>query len=92
MDDQKEMLTQAISTQELERRWKEVRTRMREKRVDFLVTQNENEWLGGYVKWFTDIPARNGYPMTVIFPVDDEMTTITCGKPPRQASAWTMRA
>lgn len=94
MDDQKEMLTQAISTQELERRWKEVRTRMREKRVDFLVTQNENEWLGGYVKWFTDIPARNGYPMTIIFPVDDEMTTITCGgKPPGDLGppAWTMR-
>jgi Xaa-Pro aminopeptidase len=94
MDDQKQVLTQAISTQELERRWREVRTRMREKRVDFLVTQNENEWLGGYVKWFTDIPARNGYPMTVIFPIDDEMTTITCGgKPPGDLGppAWTMR-
>ena len=94
MDDQKQMLTQAISTQELERRWREVRARMREKGLDFLVTQNENEWLGGYVKWFTDIPARNGYPMTVIFPLDDEMTTITCGgKPPGDLGppAWTMR-
>ncbi len=94
MDDQKQILTESISTQELERRWKEVRKRMKEEDIDFLVIQNDNEWLGGYVKWFTDIPARNGYPMTVIFPVDDEMTTITCGgKPPGDLGppAWTMR-
>ena len=94
MDDQKQMLTPPISTPELERRWKEVRQRMREKDIDFLIMQNDNEWLGGYVKWFTDIPARNGYPMTVLFPVDDEMTTITCGgKPPGDLGppAWTMR-
>jgi len=94
MEDQKQILTESISTQELERRWKEVRKRMKEENIDFLVMQNDNEWLGGYVKWFTDIPARNGYPMTVIFPIDDEMTTITCGgKPPGDLGppAWTMR-
>ena len=94
MDDPKLVLTQSISTQELERRWKEVRARMKEESIDFLVMQNDNEWLGGYVKWFTDIPARNGYPMTVIFPVDEEMTTITCGgRPPGDLGppAWTMR-
>lgn len=94
MDDQKQILTESISTQELERRWKEVRKRMKEDTIDFLVIQNDNEWLGGYVKWFTDIPARNGYPMTVIFPIDDEMTTITCGgKPPGDLGppVWTMR-
>ena len=67
---------------------------MKEQGIDFLVMQNDNEWLGGYVKWFTDIPARNGYALTVIFPVDDEMTTITCGgKPPGDLGppAWTMR-
>ena len=94
MDDQKQILTESISTQELERRWKEVRTRMKEEGIDFLVMQNDNEWLGGYVKWFTDIPARNGYPMTVIFPIEEEMTTITCGgRPPGDLGppAWTMR-
>lgn len=94
MDDQKQILTEFISTRELERRWGEVRTRMRENGIDFLVIQNDNEWLGGYVKWFTDIPARNGYPLTVIFPIDEEMTTITCGgKPPGDLGppAWTMR-
>jgi Xaa-Pro aminopeptidase len=67
---------------------------MKEEGIDFLVMQNDNEWLGGSVKWFTDIPARNGYPMTVIFPIDDEMTTITSGgKPPGDLGppAWTMR-
>ena len=94
MDDPKQILTEAISNQELERRWVAVRERMREEKIDFLVMQNDNEWLGGYVKWFTDIPARNGYPLTVIFPIDDEMTTITCGgKPPGDLGppVWTMR-
>jgi len=94
MDERKEILTLSISDQELERRWKEVRERMRDEKIDYLVMQNDNEWLGGYVKWFTDIPARNGYPMTVIFPIDEEMTTITCGgRPPGDLGppAWTMR-
>ena len=90
----REILTEAISTPELERRWKAAREAMKQQRIDFLVMQNDNEWLGGYVKWFTDIPARNGYPLTVIFPVDEEMTTITCGgRPPGDLGppAWTMR-
>jgi len=94
MEDQKQILTVSISNNELERRWREVRKKMKEEGIDFLVMQNDNEWLGGYVKWFTDIPARNGYPMTVIFPIDDEMTTITCGgKPPGDLGppVWTMR-
>jgi Xaa-Pro aminopeptidase len=94
MEDPKAILTQTISIQELERRWKAVRESMKEEKVDVLVMQNDNEWLGGYVKWFTDIPARNGYPLTVIFPADDGMTTITCGgKPPGDLGppAWTMR-
>jgi len=79
MDDRKEVLTESIPTAELQRRWSEVRKRMQTEKIDFLVMQNDNAWLGGYVKWFTDIAARNGYPMTVIFPVDDEMTTINSG-------------
>jgi Xaa-Pro aminopeptidase len=94
MNNPQEILTEAISTAELERRWKASREAMKEQGIDYLVMQNNDEWLGGYVKWFTDIPARNGYPLTVIFPVDDEMTTITCGgKPPGDLGppAWTMR-
>src|SRR5512139_837372 len=94
MGDEKEIVTQSISDQELERRWKAVRARMREEGIDFLLMQNDNEWLGGYVKWFTDVPARNAQPHTVIFPLDDEMTTITHGgQPPGDVGppAWTLR-
>jgi len=94
MDDEKEILTQSISDQELERRWREVRRGMKEKGIDFLLMQNDNEWLGGYVRWFTDVPARNAQPHTVIFPLDDEMTTITHGgKPPGDMGppAWILR-
>jgi len=93
-DEEKEIVTKAISDQELERRWREVRKRMKEEKIDFLVMQNDNEWLGGYVKWFTDVPAKNAQPHTVIFPVDEEMTTITHGgKPPGDVGppAWTLR-
>jgi Xaa-Pro aminopeptidase len=91
---QKETLTLAISDAELQRRWKAVRARMEAEKIDVLVTQNRDQHLGGYVQWFTDIPARNSYPMTVIFPLKDEMTTITCGgKPPNDFGppAWTLR-
>ena len=56
-----------ISDAELDRRWKAARAMMRDRGLDALVMQNNNDWLGGYVKWFTDFPAYNGYPRTVIF-------------------------
>ena len=40
--------------------------------------------MGGTVRWFTDFTARHQFPYTVIFPVDDEMTTIVCGNEPPQ--------
>ncbi|MCZ7600704.1 MAG: aminopeptidase P family N-terminal domain-containing protein [Gammaproteobacteria bacterium] len=83
-----------ISTQELERRWAAVRDRMAEHKVDFLVVHNHNDYLGGYVKWFTDEPAMHCYPISVIFPVDDEMTTVCHGSSdPALAGppAWALR-
>ena len=68
-----------ISTQELERRWAAVRKVMRRNKVDFLLIQNSEDYLGGYVKWFTDMPAVHGYPVSVIFPVADGMTTFWHG-------------
>jgi Xaa-Pro aminopeptidase len=82
MEDLKEVLTTCVSTAELERRWKAVREMMLEKKIDYLVMQNSEEFLGGTVRWFTDFSARDQFPYTVIFPVDDEMTTITCGGDP----------
>jgi len=82
MEDLKERLTTCISTTELERRWKAARKMMREKKIDFLLMRQDEEFLGGYVKWFGDFSARHSYPFTVIFPADDEMIFITCGAPP----------
>lgn len=68
-----------ISTAELERRWSAVRAAMAEHGIDALVMQNASDWLGGYVKWFTDLPATNGYPRTVIFYADGPMTVVEMG-------------
>ena len=74
-----ERLQTPISTAELERRWGLVRAAMKREGVDVLLMQNNNDHMGGYVKWFTDMPATNGYPNTVIFPADDEMTVVCQG-------------
>ena len=74
-----ERLNTPISTAELERRWKAVRAAMERDKIDVLLLQNNNDHMGGYVRWFTDIPAVNGYPQTVVFPRDDEMTVVCQG-------------
>jgi Xaa-Pro aminopeptidase len=92
--DPKEILTLAASDRELQRRWKAARAGMEAENIDVLVMQNTNQWLGGYVQWFVDIPGRNAYPITVVFPLNDEMTTVTCGgRPPGDLGppAWAMR-
>jgi Xaa-Pro aminopeptidase len=47
--------------------------------LDALVMQNANDWLGGYVRWFTGLPATNGYPRTVVFWPDRPMSVIEMG-------------
>ena len=66
-----------ISTAELERRWRAVRAAMTEQRIDALVMQANNDFMGGYVKYFTDVPATNGYWASVVFPKDERMTEDT---------------
>lgn len=83
MREAEERIAVQISTQELERRWNAVRTAMKDEGIDVLIMQNSNQWLGGYVKWFTDVPAFNGYPTTVIFPREEDMTVMNIG--PRMA-------
>jgi Xaa-Pro aminopeptidase len=87
-----ERLNTPISTAELERRWKAVRAAMSAAKIDVLLMQNNNDHMGGYVRWFTDMPATNGYPNTVVFPRDDEMTVVCQGpfggsEPTAQADA-----
>jgi Xaa-Pro aminopeptidase len=74
-----ERLLNPISTRELERRWAAARKGMAERDIDALVMQNNNDWLGGYVRWFTDTPLSNGYPRSVIFPATDAMTVVDMG-------------
>jgi Xaa-Pro aminopeptidase len=73
-----------ISTQELERRWKLVRDHMTERGLDALIVQTQRDFTGGYVKWFTDIPAY--YPRTVIFHASDLMTVVEHGAAGRRRS------
>jgi Xaa-Pro aminopeptidase len=79
MDQHSERLQTPISTAELERRWAAVRAAMERDKIDVLLMQNNNDHMGGYVKYFTDLPATNGYPMTVVFPRDDLMTMVSQG-------------
>ncbi len=74
-----ERLSYPISTAELERRWKLVRAAMEASNIDVLLMQNNNDHMGGYVKYFTDLSATNGYPMTVVFPRDEDMTIVNQG-------------
>lgn len=67
------------STKELERRWAEVRAAMARENVDAIIMQGHDDWLGGYVRWFTDVWATNGYPRTVIFYADRPMTIVEMG-------------
>jgi Xaa-Pro aminopeptidase len=68
-----------ISDAELQRRWTAVRREMAARNIDALVMQNASDWVGGTVRWFTDIPATNGYPRTVLFFADGTMTVIEMG-------------
>ena len=52
---------------------------MRDRQIEALVMQCTNDWLGGYVKWFTDLPANNGYPRSIIFHADGPMTIVEMG-------------
>lgn len=74
-----ERINQPIADSELRRRWDGVRAQMRERRLHVLWLRSSNDYLGGYVKWFTDLPATTGYPTNVIFPLDDDMTIVSQG-------------
>lgn len=79
MVDPNERVNTPISTQELERRWAAARAAMEANGIDVLLMQNNNDYMGGYTKYFTDIPATNGYPQTVVFPRDDRMSVVHQG-------------
>lgn len=68
-----------VSNAEMHRRWDLARQVMENTGVDALIMHAREDWMGGYVRWFTDIPALNGYPRTVIFYADAPMTVVEMG-------------
>ena len=84
-----ERVRRPISDQELERRWAAVRGMLKEKELDLMFVQGSNMHLGGYVRWFTDIPAEYNFNMTVLFPVDDQMTLVRTSA--SKVPAWALR-
>jgi Xaa-Pro aminopeptidase len=79
MTDLRERVHTPVSDAELERRWRLLRAAMTEHGIDVLVGQNTNDHMGGYVKYLTDVPAVNGYPLTVVFPREGAMSVVTHG-------------
>jgi Xaa-Pro aminopeptidase len=74
-----ERLIAGVSDAELQRRWAAAERVMRDAKLDALVVQNSNDWLGGYVRWFTGVPANNAYPRTVLFFGAADMAVIEMG-------------
>jgi Xaa-Pro aminopeptidase len=68
-----------ISNAELERRWKAVRERMADRGIDVLVCQANNDYIGGAVRYLSDVPAGNGYPVSLVFPREGDATLIRQG-------------
>lgn len=73
------MTNSPISNTEMERRWDVTRDVMTKLRLDAIVCQAREDWIGGYVRWLTDVPANNGYPRTVIFHADRPMNVVEMG-------------
>ena len=69
----------AVSSQELQRRWQAVRQHMSGRGIDALVVQNSSDWVGGYIRWFSNQPATNGYPSSLVFPLEGGMSFIEQG-------------
>jgi hypothetical protein len=57
MDEAKIRISVQISNEELKRRWTAVRKAMAERKIDYLIMRNSDQHLGGYIRWFTDIPG-----------------------------------
>lgn len=83
----------SLSQHELDRRWKAMRELMAAQGIDYLVAQSQNRAVGGYFRYFTDLPGGN-YPNAVVFPREGEMAVIWHGPSPEPAvnpPAWALR-
>ena len=93
-------IVNAVSLPELQRRWRAVRSAMQNLEIDALVVQNSSDWIGGYVRWFCNQPATNGYPCSIIFHATEGMVLVeqgpfgggrTCSSAEHEASGVAMR-
>lgn len=78
-----------ISDTELKRRWEATREMMRQHELDLVFTQNNNMHLGGYVRWFSDIPAEYNYHMTVMVALHGEINIVRTGA--SKIPEWALR-
>ena len=62
-----------VSTNELERRWREIRSAMEKDGIDCLYLYGIDAWSGGGVKWFTDIPCDGSMGLVALFPKEGEI-------------------
>ena len=70
-----------LSDDELVRRYDLVSAAMRERDIDLIIMSNDNQYLGGYVRYFLDNPAEQAYPISVLFTKDGEVFSINSGNP-----------
>lgn len=68
-----------VSNAELERRWSAARAKMRDAGIEALVVSGAQDWMNGYIRWFTGLPANNGYPRSVVFSAEGAMTLVEQG-------------
>ena len=69
-----ERVCSPVSDAELKRRWSATRSKMRDAGIDALLVSGAQDWMNGNIRWFTGLPANNGYPRSAIFPVEGLMT------------------
>ncbi|MBJ7602795.1 MAG: aminopeptidase P family protein [Candidatus Dormibacteraeota bacterium] len=78
MTDRGSQLRVEESTVELERRWTNIRNLMLAAEIDVLVAQTTTPD-AGYVRYLSGQSTRGGHGLSVIFPIDGEMTIVTHG-------------
>lgn len=74
-----ERVIQTVSLTELRRRWAALRAAMEADGIDVLLFHNLTDALAGYVRWVSDEWPSGGYPVSVVFPRDDDMTLVLHG-------------
>jgi Xaa-Pro aminopeptidase len=75
-----ERIISPVSAAELRRRWAGTTAFMEHRGIDALLIRATNDYLGGYVRWFTDLPASTGFPVTLVFPRGGGMSCVAQGQ------------